>query len=767
MIYEDRRQVHIKFTGRTRLLQEFCSNLTQSPAKRKQFWFISGASGIGKTMLLRMFGVRARGMQYVTAWVDDMNQGTLPPISTMATIARDLRHGGKRLPTFESRLRRMTDGEANDTWSFLGRRGGLIVAELLRQIPWVGAVAVGMMGGDDGMARQSEGFFHQLATGSAALPEPGVLMAPLEEISRDFVTDLNSLDTKVVLFFDAFEKTRELEDWLHALLEGRYGTLASHILVVIAGAELLRWHSPYILPLRRAVELRPFAMGDALTYLEERGVTDRHAVDTILKLSGRVPVLMAALCDHLPDEPDRVGDPVGDAVARFLEWMPDDERDAILTCVLPRTLNHEVIEVLVGDAEADAVYNLVTGQPFVVQRGEQGGWQYHESVRNLLLKYYREADACHFTNEHRRLATYFESRRHEAGSPRSRDWRHAHIEWLYHATCAGRPWSAAIIHVLYEGLLPGAGLALGTAIARAGADCNDVALETDGGLVIEGLSGWDAADPVRAGDLFERMAYDREQLDKTTVAQFYVSRSMLRLVAGDTVAACSDLNRALRVMPNVERALIIRGTLRTLAMEYEHALVDFGAVIDLQPDDARAYLARGALHILRDAPDDALPDLDLAWELAPELPAVYYWRGRMWLALDYPVRALDELTHAILLQDHDGPLYVLRAEARVKLGDLDGAAEDLDYALAVSAPNGNVYMAKAAVQHARGLYESTVHICDEAAVLMPDDPGVYVQRGCAYEKLGNYVRASADFRRALEIDPDHPGAVYWAGVLGC
>jgi hypothetical protein len=249
----------------------------------------------------------------------------------------------------------------------------------------------------------------------------------------------------LVLCFDTYERTGNfLDSWLRNLLEGRHGDAPLNILLIITGRDALDrnlW-APYEGLLTR-LSLEPFTENEARDYLARRGITDEQVVEVILQLSGRLPLLVATLAAESPDDPNKVGDPSGDAVERFLQWVEDPkQRQVALDAALPRHLNRDALAVLVREEESDALFRWLKGMPFVEKRGK--GWAYHDIVRAQMLRFKRQETPQGWDDLHDLLAGYYEKLQDGLGlderkGRRVKEWQEHELEILYHGLCQSPP----------------------------------------------------------------------------------------------------------------------------------------------------------------------------------------------------------------------------------------------------------------------------------------------------------------------------------------
>ena len=157
----------------------------------------------------------------------------------------------------------------------------------------------------------------------------------------------------LALFLDTYERTCSfLDPWLREMLDGRHGTVPASVVWTISGRVALEdndW-APYR-GLVAAAALEPFSEDEVREYLRGKGITEPKIVEVILRLSGRLPLLVATLATQSPSDAEHIEDPADTAVERFLKWVDDQvQRRAALHGALPRRLNQDILACLVDPA---------------------------------------------------------------------------------------------------------------------------------------------------------------------------------------------------------------------------------------------------------------------------------------------------------------------------------------------------------------------------------------------------------------------------------
>lgn len=391
-----KRRQQQEFVGREEQLSFFRRNLHYEPYDERRRFFINvfGQGGVGKSWLLRQFRKIAIEHGALCAYTDE-TEDDVPEV--MGHIATQFEAQGQLLKTFAERYRVYrqrkqeieADPEAPPGFSALvGRslaKGGL---HLARQIPVAGTVA-GFVD-DETVASLGGEFASYIARKIGNKDEVQLVLNPIDILTPLFLADLRRMAERQtpILIFDTYERTGTfLDPWLRNILEGRYEAAPPNIVVTIAGRYALDrnlW-SAYEGVVAR-LSLEPFAEPEVRDYLSRKGITHEEVIQVILRLSGRLPLLVATLAAESPNDPASIGDPSGEAVERFLKWVQDPhQRQVALDSALPRRLNRDVLAVLTGEEQAASLFDWLKEMPFVERRGD--AWTYHSVVRAQMLGY--------------------------------------------------------------------------------------------------------------------------------------------------------------------------------------------------------------------------------------------------------------------------------------------------------------------------------------------------------------------------------------------
>ncbi|WP_434590949.1 tetratricopeptide repeat protein [Streptomyces sp. A5-4] len=777
-----RRRRRAGFVGRRDELASYRANFGTTPDdERHRFIFhVHGNAGVGKTSLVRELEHTAREREALTAYVDE-NVNSVP--EAMAAISAQFAQQGSVFKTLDRLLatyrQRRHEAESasmavpdpqQDAGACAGNpppsAGSLAVAQAglvgLGMVPGIGAFT-----GAVDPAQVAQGTDRLRAALSARFgkqEDVALVLDPLQVLTPVLVAEVERAAADapwIALFFDTYERTGPfLDTWLRDLLTTeRYGALPAHTVVTLAGQPRLdpRCWADYI-DFVEDLPLEPFTESEARQLLSAKGVVEEAVVQDVLRLSGRLPVLVSTLAEN----PGEVNAPSATAVDRFLKWEQDPvRRAAALACALPRRLNEDIFAEAVEE-EAAGLFGWLGSLPFVTDRG--GGAQYHDVVRAPMLRLQRTSSPQRWTARHTRLAEAFARWRAAAAQGVEPDelwehegWRELRLQEVYHLLCA-QPQSA-LPGVLRDGVdacdegqavarrwartVAEAGEDADAQILRKwGQDCLDALSDEQGGSIrVLGLlldrAGFDSErsaralvvrghDHWRAKQFPASMAdYDRAVTLDPANARAYFGRGLTHRAAEDYGRALADLDRADALEPDTSWIIEQRGETLRHAERFEEAVVEFDRAVELDPANSRALASRGQCHHQRGRYARALADFDRAIELDPE----YVWA------------------------------LVRRAHVRREHGDVAGALADLELATAVSPEDAWVCGERAVVHELAGHTDEALAAYGRAIELDPEYDWAYAGRGLILHGQGRSAEALADLDRAIELDADYVWAL--------
>ncbi|WP_070016776.1 tetratricopeptide repeat protein [Streptomyces nanshensis] len=619
---------------------------------------------------------------------------------------------------------------------------------------------------------------HQIAVGADRLramlsarfrnqDDVQLVLSPLHVLTPVLLEDLHEAAQRtpwITLFFDTYERTGPVLDvWLRdVLFTERYGSLPANVLVVLAGQNRLDtrcWgdHLEFVTDL----PLEVFTESEARQLLSDKGVSDERTAQVILRLSGRLPVLLSTLAESRPAGAEDVGDPSGTAVERFLKWESDPaRRAAALACALPQELDEDVYRAAAGGYAAQG-FGWLRTLPFINDRG--GRCTYHDVVRTAMLRLQRTASPRGWQEQHGRLAAAFRAWRLQLqdGDPDRAStswwdearWREYRLQETYHLLCADE--RTALPGALRE-LLDAYDHGIGTlrrwvrTLARAGDDTTAAGLEGLNGLDGHGLDGpslvgTGGAEPHSGSEL----AGWGRRLSDALEAEDGAGIAVLTLL----------LTRGGLDEPERARALTLRALDHHAADSHERALADFDAALALTPDDVEALHGRGRTYLAAHRDDEALADFDRVLALDPDDPRALAARGVTLSVTGRHEEALTALDRAVDAVPDDSWTITARAATNLALERHPEALADGDRAVALDPEYALAFGRRGAIHWAMGHHEEALADFSSAIGLHPEYIWALGERGEANRLMGRHREALADFSRAVELDPEYDWAL--------
>ncbi|MFE6365869.1 tetratricopeptide repeat protein [Streptomyces sp. NPDC057806] len=728
------------FVGRRRELAVFRENLTRTPeSDAYQFLFhVHGLAGVGKSALIRRWDAVAREEGAVTAIVGEEVQSA---IEAMETVSAQLARQGCTLKSFDKQLAayRQKCHEAEATAPMPGDESGGVAlspsaaSTVAAQIGMAGLALVPGAGAFSGAIRPEQvaaGLDRaRVAVGSRlrSHEDARLVLSPLKVLTPSFLAELSEVAERrpwVVLFFDTYERTAPLLDvWLRdVLVTEAYGPVPVNVQTVLSGQGRLDaacWADS--LDLVTEIPLKPFTEDEARTLLAVHGITDVRVTDLVLRLSGRLPVLLDTLARSRPQDVDAVGDPSGTAIERFLRWERDPaHRDTILACALPLRIDDDICRVL-APAAGDGLRHLLE-LPFLT--GQPGKYRYHEVIRSPMLRLQRSRSPADWRRRHTELAMAFAAWRREQEARLSPNgywddpvWRDHLLNGNYHQLCAQAP--AALPEALHntvracghstESLRHWAQM-----LVQAGQDSDtDDLMQTGQRLLAL------TAQPSGASAALT-LLLTLPALGAPGRALAHALRGRCHRLDGRHEQAVQDYTTALSLAPDLARAYAGRGITRNQMHHYEAALADYDQAVRIDPDNPLYLVNRGATRINLRRYDDAIVDFDQALDLDPSSVRAMTFRGLTHHRMHRHQAALADFTSALTLNPDYAWAYAARGDVHLTLGHTQAALADLDRSLA----------------------------------LEPDAAWPRCWRGETHRALGRHAEALADFEHAIALRPE-------------
>ena len=318
-------------------------------------------------------------------------------------------------------------------------------------------------------------------------------------------------------------------------------------------------------------------------------------------------------------------------------------------------------------------------------------------------------------------------------------------------------------------------------------------------LMIARLNALEGGDPARARIAVEK-AIELAASDAQHLSAALMIRAQLALTDEDRL---SDLNQAVKVVPENLDAIRMRGALYLKMGQPEKALEDFKKWTELEPENLGAYLVVVQVLSQLDRADEAKEVLDNAIKQNPKAAGLLALRARMQLdatrgledeeAAASVGKALADADAALVIDENNIEALLVRATILADKKRFDEALRDVNKVLelqpdlvlglwtrslvlaankqydeavkdikllAANDPANEVFqMQLAALYNAMGEPRRALDIYDRVLRVDPENAQALRGRGDAHLSLGQHKEAVKDLEESLELDPENDGVL--------
>ncbi len=220
----------------------------------------------------------------------------------------------------------------------------------------------------------------------------------------------------------------------------------------------------------------------------------------------------------------------------------------------------------------------------------------------------------------------------------------------------------------------------------------------------------------------------------------------------------------LKKFPFDFEVLYRRGAAYSDVGQNELALMDLNKAIEINPEHDKAYFYRGSLYAEWGNYMKSIVDFNHAIRINPDYDDSYYMRGRSFDYLDDYETAIENANQALTLNWKNPIYYYLRGANLRRLKMDKGSIEDfklgiqyLDVAINEDSNNpcqsGN-YMMRAIFYSALRDFNSSMKDHNKAIELEPKFYEPYYYRAMLYRKLEKDYLVIDDLTKALELNPN-------------
>ncbi|MGD9681298.1 MAG: tetratricopeptide repeat protein [Candidatus Obscuribacterales bacterium] len=212
----------------------------------------------------------------------------------------------------------------------------------------------------------------------------------------------------------------------------------------------------------------------------------------------------------------------------------------------------------------------------------------------------------------------------------------------------------------------------------------------------------------------------------------------------------ADLNRAIRLNPNLKRAYALKGTVLASRHKMNEAIECFSRGLEIGPD-ANLYAKRSAAYSYLNRYDEALADLAEYSRLEPMNPVPYKTRAGIDKQLNRYDQALVDYGKAMELVPGDYSNFMDRALVYVHMKRYEDALRDYGHVIDSVKDDDEALRKRSEVYVLMGRLKDALADLDHAHVIDPDSTMTLIARSKLLDKMGKKESAELDRQQAKEL----------------
>jgi tetratricopeptide (TPR) repeat protein len=792
------------FIGRRNEIRFFVENFLQTDFPLYRIMSISGASGMGKTRLLRQL---SNLIQEIPEFKDTcltafVNEQQSDPANVMKAIADQLSNSGHRLKRFEQEwssylevyekdeaLRQDESTTSTETW---GKIAG-IAAEGLTDIG-IGAqiLPIGTDKIVEPIVENTATLFTQKLGEHAEKQRINRKHAPVVELTKVFISDLSAVlhpstlfmhrekkTYKLLLFFDTFSRTAPtIASWL---LDIFLPNLEQNVALVIAGRrppaaytpEGYQQWQPYLdTNMPNSFLLKNFNKDETTIYLKFFGITNSAKIQSFWTQSFGDPYYLFLLrFYHTSDNID----PHENIVANILPKGKENEnkrRLALEGSLLSKTFNRDelaALPIMQGRNDIE-LYDWLVEQPFIRQN------RYNEHAQTLFSLFLRDESPDEYNKTRKALIENYQQQLEQLvglDAYISQYWLPLVLALVAELLLLQTPDEAyrcnaikfiidAYIHANHK-QEPEIFRALHH-LSRT----EDNPADERSRLIAEKLlicieKDLDSKEFLEANTyLLQRVAL-QPTFPREVLAIFYLQRGQAFSKIHNYKQAIQDFNTSITINNNDPLEYGNRGNTYRLSGEFELANNDFTEAIARDPNYLWAYKQRAFTYKSLGQFDNAIDDLNTYISHTNQSSWwAYGQRGKIYRLLKNYPRAMQDLNKAIKLNQQNSWAYAQRGLVHLWQKELDLAKLDYLHCQEIDIKNIN-YLSLVVWIDMLQQRDDAKAIQQLETQLPPDAPAylILVGQGMAAWLHQDFNQAQTKLQQAIDQEPHRWNARFW------
>jgi len=478
-----------------------------------------------------------------------------------------------------------------------------------------------------------------------------------------------------------------------------------------------------------------------------------------LKTRGGLPVLVELLAGTNPKPGLPLPDISKDAVKRFLQWIPEDEKRWVaLLASVPRKFNLDILSAALGE-NAKNDFRWLSVQSYIRTDTERG-WFYHEKVRELMLRYLRNTNPGDLIAIHKRLADFFESEQDKMNlegkaAYSNKTWRNFEEEKVYHQVCnqvSGNVnnginaflqafrWRWRYAEIVLQ------------AIQQAANEINSEEML----IIVNQLSKFYQNYDKDENEKFIKQATFLTQRDDLSIiaeVALYSRRGTVLRLTGNCEKAVEDLTYAIKLDSKYTWALFSRGKAYLKMKEYEKAIDDFNSAIEFDSEYKWAFDSRGETYRELGEYEKAIDDFNRVIDLDSEFKWAFDSRGETYREMGEYEKAIDDFNSVIDLDSEYKWAFASRGDLYWEIGNLEQALTDFNNAIELDNQFHDAQSRKGIILRSLNQLEEAIEAFSHSENSDSICSSCLSHRGEIYRRMGKYEEALSNLKLAIEKDP--------------
>lgn len=286
-----------------------------------------------------------------------------------------------------------------------------------------------------------------------------------------------------------------------------------------------------------------------------------------------------------------------------------------------------------------------------------------------------------------------------------------------------------------------------------------------------------------------------QKKDKEFTGRAYASRAQLYAIAGDTITALADFDKAIRINPDDEDVQEALGQMLYELKRYDEADKAYRRIIAINPNSVTGYMGLGRDAYAMGNYEEAIRQYDNVIKMYDDYSSGYAFRAESYLKLGKYLEAINDITKSLSIDNDAKALHYLFEfpdnQITLVVTKLKGMAvknpHDAEWWYYIGLLYNSKKMYGEAIEAVRKAYDIDAHpiflemiadccrelgdfpqaleVISQAQQMRPDDPDLISSKADILGESGDVEGAIAEWTRYIDSAPDSFGGYYRRGFF--